>query len=258
MSIKRLYIIIVFAIIIVAGISIYFLKFYKTVQVGDTVLINYTIYLDTGEIIDTTLEEVAMDDAQPKIWWFRLRASYEPLKVVIGEGTLPPDLEMALIGMREGERKEVAIPPERAYGSRNPDKIKEIQLLQTLNKEEKVSVDEFKQRLQKDPVPDEQYQLQDLTILVKEVAEDTVRFVYELEIGQEIQLLLGSATVTGETETEYEITLTPSLGDTVYSAYYGQGRVIEIREDAMLVDFNPLLAGETIHYTVWVVQIEKA
>ncbi|KYK31330.1 MAG: FKBP-type peptidyl-prolyl cis-trans isomerase [Theionarchaea archaeon] len=258
MNIKKTFVLLAVVIVIAAGAGIYFLMFYKTVEVGDTVFIDFTAYLDTGEIIDTTFEEVALDDTQPKVWWFRLRATYEPLKIVAGEGTLPLDLEMALIGMHEGEKKEVAIPPERAWGLRDPEKVIEISLVQSLEKEEEVPLEEFTERLRQDPVPDERYQLQDLTIVVLEVTEGKVKFRYELEEEQEIYIPLGNATVTGETDTEYELTLSPALGDTVYSAYLGQGIVIEIREDAMLVDFNPLLAGETINYTFWVVEIEKA
>ncbi len=257
-TIKRTYALLAVIIVIAAGAGIYFLKYYKSVEVGDTVLVNYTAFLDTGEIFDTTSEEVAMDDTQPKVWWFRLRASYTPLKIIVGQGTMLPDFEMALIGLHEGDKKEIAIPSERAVGLRDPAKISEIPLVQTLDKEEEVTKEEFTEKLRQDPVVDERYQLYGLTIYVLEVTEEKVRFIYELEIGQEIQIALGKALVTDETETEYQITLTPTLGDMIYSAYLGQGIVIEIREDAMLVDFNPMLAGETLHYTIWVLEIEKA
>ncbi len=40
----------------------------------------------------------------------------EPLKVKIGSGQVMPELEQALIGMKEGEEKKVVVPPENAYG----------------------------------------------------------------------------------------------------------------------------------------------
>ncbi len=255
MNINRNYLLI--AVIIIVGAGIYFVMFYKKVEVGDTVVFNYTAYLDTGEIFDTTFEEVALDDSQPKVWWFRLRAAYEPMTIVVGQGTLLPDLEMALIGMREGEKKDISIPPERAYGLRNPSKIVEIPLVQTLSKEDEVPIQEFVQRLGLEPKVDERYDLQGSTIHVVEMTSDKVRFVYELKQGQEIQIALGKATVTGETETEYEITLNPTLGSVIFSPYFGQGLVVEIKEDVMLADFNPILAGEILHYTLWVVKIEK-
>jgi FKBP-type peptidyl-prolyl cis-trans isomerase 2 len=244
-------------IIVVAIAGIYYLKFYKTVEMGDTVYVNYTGSLDTGEIFDTTLEAVAMDDSQPKVWWFKLRTGYEPLKIVVGKGNVLPDFEMALIGMREGQKKEITVSPERAAGAKDPAKIKEIPLVQTLNKEEELTIEDFKTNFRQDPEVDGTYQFQGIPIIVTEVTEETVHFVLQLSVEQEIYISLGNAKVTGETETEFEITLTPKLGDVIYSPF-GQGRVIEVRDDAMLVDFNAVLAGETLHYTIWVVKIEKA
>ncbi|MBU7014461.1 MAG: FKBP-type peptidyl-prolyl cis-trans isomerase [Theionarchaea archaeon] len=244
-------------IIVVVIASIYYLEFYKTVAMGDTVFVNYTGTLDTGEIFDTSFEEVAMDDSQAKVWWFKLRTGYEPLEIVVGKGNVLPDFEMALIGMREGQKKEIAVAPERAAGLKDSTKIKEIPLIQTLNKEEELTIEEFKTNFRQDPIVDGIYQFQGVPVMVTEVTEETVHFVLQFQLGQEIYISLGNAKVTGETETEFEITLTPTLGDVIYTLF-GEGRVIEIREDAMLVDFNAVLAGETLHYTIWVVRIEKA
>jgi FKBP-type peptidyl-prolyl cis-trans isomerase 2 len=257
LNISRNHVIVLFIIAIAGGAGIYFLMFHKTVQVGDTVFLDYVAYLDTGEVFDTTLEKVAMDDTQPKVWWFTLRATYEPMRTVIGQGLMPPDIEMMLIGMHEGEKKEISILPEKAFGLRDPDKVKEIPLIQTIDKEEEITVEEFMQKLRQEPVPDETYELQGSRIHVVEVTEEKVKLVYELERGQKITIALGNATVTGETETEYEITLDPSLGEYIATPF-GQGIIIEIGENAMLVDFNYPLAGETLHYTIWVVRIEKA
>ena len=106
---KRSYYLAAALVVLIAGTSIYFLVFSKTIEVGDTVLVNYTGYVETGEIFDTTFEDVAMDDSQPKVWWFKLKAHYEPLKIVLGRGNVLPDFEMALIGMREGGKKEIII-----------------------------------------------------------------------------------------------------------------------------------------------------
>jgi FKBP-type peptidyl-prolyl cis-trans isomerase 2 len=244
-------------IVCIAVAGLYFIQFRKTVEVGDTVLVNYTAYLDTGEIIDTSFEEVAQDETQPKVWWFRLRASYEPLQVEVGQGALLPDFEMALIGMHEGQKKEITIPPERAYGFSDSNKIVEFALVRKLKKEEEVPKTEFTERMMKEPVEGEQYQFQGFIITVNEVSEENVTFSYELEVGQEIYIGLGNAVVTSETDTEYEITLNPELGDMITYSYYGQGTIIEITEEAMVVDFNSPLAGETLHYTIWIVEIQK-
>ena len=258
MDMNRAKIIPVAVIICIALAGLYYVQFRKSVEVGDTVSVNYTAYLDTGEIIDTSFEEIAYDETQPKVWWFRLRASYEPLQVVVGQGSLLPDFEMALIGMHEGDKKEITIPPERAYGFSDPSKIVEFALVRKLQREEEVPKEEFSELMRKEPSEGEHYQFQGFTILVTEVTEDTVKFEYELSIGQEIYIGLGNAVVTGEEEDSFEITLNPQLGDMISYSHYGQGTIIEIKEDVMLVDFNSPLAGETLHYTIWVVEIQKA
>ena len=47
----------------------------------------------------------------------------KPLAVVLGIRDLIPGLEEVLENMKVGEEKEVEIPPEKAFGERNPDLI---------------------------------------------------------------------------------------------------------------------------------------
>lgn len=42
-----------------------------------------------------------------------------PLDFTLGDGTLTPGLEMALYGMRAGEKDRLELMPEQAYGPRN-------------------------------------------------------------------------------------------------------------------------------------------
>ncbi len=95
-----------------------------TVEKGDVVEVEYTLYdATTGEVIETTSEEVAK---QAGIYDEKKR--YGPRIVVVGEGSLLPGLEEAIIGMKEGEEKEVEIPPAKAYGERDPKKVKRYSL----------------------------------------------------------------------------------------------------------------------------------
>ena len=47
----------------------------------------------------------------------------EPLEIVIGAGTLAPGLELALYGMRPGQRQTLTLHPEQAFGNRDPEAI---------------------------------------------------------------------------------------------------------------------------------------
>lgn len=88
------------------------------------VLIDYVARVkDTGEVVETTLAEEAK-----KAGIFDAEKVYEPLLVIVGEGRVVRGLEDALKGIREGEEKEIEIPPEKAYGVRDPRKVKIIPL----------------------------------------------------------------------------------------------------------------------------------
>ena len=95
-----------------------------TVEKGDVVEVEYTLRdATTGEVIETTSAEVAKEAGI-----YDEKKRYGPRIVVVGEGSLLPGLEEALIGMKEGEEKEIEIPPEKAYGPRDPKKIKRYSL----------------------------------------------------------------------------------------------------------------------------------
>ncbi len=91
---------------------------------GDFILIDYTAKVkETGEVIETTNEEVAKKEGI-----YRKDKRYEPLLVIIGEGRVVRGLEEALREMNEGEEKTIEVPPEKAYGVRDPTKLRRVPL----------------------------------------------------------------------------------------------------------------------------------
>ncbi|MEM1541919.1 MAG: FKBP-type peptidyl-prolyl cis-trans isomerase [Ignisphaera sp.] len=85
------------------------------------VLIDYIIRIkDTNELIDTTLEEVAKKEGKhepDKI--------YEPLLIIVGENRIIQGLEEHVENVAEADNEyELEIPPEKAYGIRDPSKVK--------------------------------------------------------------------------------------------------------------------------------------
>jgi FKBP-type peptidyl-prolyl cis-trans isomerase SlpA len=47
----------------------------------------------------------------------------EPQELVIGDGALVHGLELALYGMRAGQRQTLTLRPEQAYGPRDPEAV---------------------------------------------------------------------------------------------------------------------------------------
>jgi len=63
------------------------------------VTISYIGKLDNGDVFKNITEK-------------------EPLEVRIGESDIPPTLEQSLLGMSEGESKNIRLAPEEGYGPR--------------------------------------------------------------------------------------------------------------------------------------------
>ncbi len=94
------------------------------IKKGDFALINYVCKVEeSGEIVDTTIEEVAK-----KTGLYKEGSKYEPLFIIVGEGWVPKGLDEGLIGLTVGKPTVIKVPPEKGYGERDPSKIKLIPL----------------------------------------------------------------------------------------------------------------------------------
>jgi len=93
-------------------------------QKGDFALISYTAKVkETGEVFDTTIEETAKKERL-----YKEGEVYESKLVVIGEGWVLKALDESLATMEVGKTASVEIPPEKAFGGRDPEKVKRISL----------------------------------------------------------------------------------------------------------------------------------
>ena len=103
-----------------------------SLQKGDFILINFTAKVkETNEVIDTTVEDVARKEHLQ-----REGEIYEPRLVVIGEkGTwVLQSLDESFITMELGKDATVEISPEKAFGQRDPEKVKRVHLRQLVEK----------------------------------------------------------------------------------------------------------------------------
>lgn len=74
---------------------------------GDKVLVHYTGTYDDGTVFDSSVER-------------------GPLEVTIGTGMVIPGFDRALLDMEPGQKKNVNIPVDEAYGPRAEELIAEI------------------------------------------------------------------------------------------------------------------------------------
>jgi peptidylprolyl isomerase len=95
-------------------------------QKGDFILISYTAKVkETNEVFDTTVEETAKKERLKKEGENEI---YEPKLVVVGEGWVLKALDDGLVGMEPNTPATVEIAPEKAFGPRDPEKIKQVHL----------------------------------------------------------------------------------------------------------------------------------
>jgi FKBP-type peptidyl-prolyl cis-trans isomerase 2 len=93
-------------------------------QKGDFILIDYTAKVkETNEVFDTTTEETAKKEHLHKEGEI-----YEPKLIVIGEGWVLKTLDENLTAMELNKAVSVEIPPEKAFGARDPEKVKRVPL----------------------------------------------------------------------------------------------------------------------------------
>ena len=85
---------------------------------GKVVKVSYSGYVN-GKLFDTTDEELAKKERI-----FNPRMMYGPLTVIVGNRELLPGLDEALLDMEVGEERELELPPEKAFGKRDPSKVK--------------------------------------------------------------------------------------------------------------------------------------
>ena len=77
-------------------------------KAGDTVRVHYEGQLSDGTIFDSSLER-------------------EPIEFILGQDTVIPGFEQAVIGMKAGESKDVSIPPEDGFGEYSEDLVVNIE-----------------------------------------------------------------------------------------------------------------------------------
>jgi len=77
-------------------------------KAGDTVRVHYEGQLSDGTIFDSSLE-------------------MEPIEFILGQDTVIPGFEQAVIGMEVGESKDISIPPEEGFGDYSEDLVVNIE-----------------------------------------------------------------------------------------------------------------------------------
>ena len=80
----------------------------------DVIRLHYTGRIkETGEIFDTTYEDVAKEAGI-----YSEKGIYGPVPIAVGAGHVIKGLDEALEGLEVGKKYTIEVPPEKAFGRR--------------------------------------------------------------------------------------------------------------------------------------------
>ncbi|MCK5283182.1 MAG: peptidylprolyl isomerase [Nanoarchaeota archaeon] len=78
-----------------------------SIKKGDKIKVEYTGTLDDGKVFDTS-------------------EGKKPLEFEVGSAQIIKGFDEAVVGMKKGEKKEITVKPEEAYGNPNMELIKKV------------------------------------------------------------------------------------------------------------------------------------
>lgn len=173
-------------------------------------------------------------------------------EVVAGEESEIPGIGAAVIGMQPGERKEVVVPPGKAFPPVDPALKKEFPCEKILPRKITLSPAEYLEEVGGFPVEGQEVRLvpyfparvgkvEAAAVTLEFLPEDRSRFEDEL----------GAAEVRVE-EDRVRILLAPRIG-APFEVDGRPGRIVATDGKTFTVDLNPPLAGETVKLEVTVV-----
>lgn len=79
----------------------------ETINLNSLVLLHYSIAMTNGAIVESSFED-------------------EPIQITMGSGQLTEGMELAVIGLKEGDEQTLTLTPEQCYGFRDEDNIHDM------------------------------------------------------------------------------------------------------------------------------------
>lgn len=217
----------------------------------DLASIHYTISNDSGNILYTTIKEVAV---QQNI--FVENKSYTPELIDLGKGDIIPGLIDALLGMKAGEVKEVKILPENAFGAWNHSLTEAVPRIQKSKRLHTSNRETFLVEVGLAPYVGLKAKTKALGWPLEVISDngENITYKYNPENGTTINTVFGKAEIATDEQSLYIILPEPALGAKIKTDA-GLGKIIEINDSHIILDFNHELAGESLSYRIEVVAV---
>ena len=282
---KKILILLLMAVILFSGCVSQ-----KTVKNGDNISVDYTGRILNGKVFDTSIEKVAVENNLGVD-----EREYKPLKFTVGKGQMIKGFDEGVVGMKVGDTKKITIPPEKAYGPRNPGMIRsmpvieEVPATRVVPKVFEVPVNQFDSIIGPGHKAGDIVTIPDTNInLTVNNITSNVSLSYNLKKGD---VILSSAVPWNETVLKIDdknITLKANISkddtvqiqgapwnttvigldnvnitlrhnpipETVIPSWFGKMKV-SFNETSIIIDQNHELAGETLVFEVKLLSIDK-
>jgi len=260
----------------------------KTVKIGDNVSVDYT-GIANGSVIVTSIESVAKENnlSVPN-------RKYIPIRFIVGKGEVIKGLDEGIIGMRAGESKTLTIPPEKAFGLKDPKLIETIPIIENISRTTtfprfiEVPVDQFDSIFGANHKIGDIVQIPDTinNLTVQNITASNVSLSYNLKVGDETSQSSWKETVIEIDENKITTKIEAKKNDTFqFEGNVWNSTVIDINSENIILrhnripdtkiattidnkvkvhfndtyiimDSNNELAGETLTYNVTIKSIE--
>lgn len=229
----------------------------KTIKAGDMVKVDYTMSLEDGTIVYSTRSDVAKDPVRKKMTGYVEPKTFGAEEVIAGKPARLPGVGQSVVGMIKGERKEVKLSPESAFGPSDPGKIQTHPTVRNMPFVVRMAPAEFVGRFRVFPIQEKEVQFAPfMKARVKEISENFAVLEMIVRDGQKHEETYGSVDVRRNGD-EVVATLTPVIGASLKTAG-GEGRITGADGKNFTVDFNSPLAGKTIVLNLEVTAVTPA
>lgn len=229
---------------------------------GDLAYVDFTASLENGEVFYTTQRDVHESATLPKADWYIRAAELKPEPIVVGKSSVFPQMANLIKDMKVGEQKKVTLPPEKAFGVKDPKLLVSRPKQSVLPRLIRMNAVDFVNSFKGFPEVGDKFNFNEyLQVKVTQVERRFATMEVTTANGTKVQDAFGVTTIIVDGD-KVSMNLEPTLNASVEGfggQFEGQkGRIVEVKEDEFIVDFNPPTRGSTIVLDMKLVKLDKS
>ncbi len=223
---------------------------------GDIVTVSYTVRLEDGTLLYTTVSEMADNPETRRSPWY-MESEYPASELIVAGGeNMIPGLGESIIGLKKGRRTVAEIPPERAYGTYEQDGVYHLDRVNIMPRILGLSREQYRSIFSVEPVVDENVNLVPyFTSQVIQISDESV--VLESILKSSMHYEEGFGSVDVRPENDYIVIELAPNKDALFIIDGSEGRITNVDEHSFTVDMNHPLAGKTLKVDLEILSLIK-